>query len=687
LQQTENNKIFFNRIYFLVGIIFIFWVFLEVRLYNVQIKNQQFYLDQSALQAEKKIIKPAFRGIIYDRNRERLATNLNHYDLGVDLSFLKNKEKLIDLFQSVFRQSRAYYVNKLKGDSRYVPIARKVSDKIYAKFKDLDEPGLVIENNFRRHYPFDNYGSQVIGFTDIDDRGASGIELQYDDLLKGKDGWTILQRDAKKRLSYSAEHPIYDSESGADIYLTLDKNYETIVEDRLREGVEKYNAQSGMAILMDPETSEILAMCSYPSFNPNKPANSKPEYRKNRTISDVFEPGSTFKLFPAAALLQEGNYKQDSIIYCENGSYKYYDHLVRDSKKHGWLTLRSVFENSSNIGMVKSTVNFPKNVFYKYLKEFGFGTTTGVGLTGENSGSLSKPENFSGISKGMISHGYEIGTTALQITNAYCAVVNGGELMRPYLVQKVVDRNGEIIEETKPEIIRTVISEGVADAMKNFMIGAIERGTGKSAHIEGMEVGGKTGRAQKYDEQRNHYKPGAYIASFIGFAPKDNPEFVLAIFLDEPRPKYYGGETAAPIFKSIMEHLLKMTSGSKKSDNDIIITATETDKVPNFTGMPASAIQELLAVRDLDYEYKGEGFYIISQKLDDGDLIFELGNPVVDNSIMPDLRGLSIREALKKIDFSKVKVKIEGIGKVKAQTVKAGTKIGNSLDLLLSCSN
>ncbi len=685
--STSKNAIHFGRVYIIVGAIVLFWGFLEVRLYQIQINNHEFYQKQSTNQVEKKIIIPASRGIIFDRNDERLATNLIHYDLGVDLNRLGNKKLLIQSLGKVFRNSAAYYNNKFKKGGDFVYLSRKVSKKQVELIADIKEPGLVKLKNFRRFYPFSKYGSQVIGFTDVDDHGASGIEKQYDDILKGKNGWTILQVDAKRRFSYSAEHPVIEPERGADIHLTIDKNYQTILEDNLEIGVKKYRAKSGMAILMRPETSEILAMCGYPGYNPNHLSKSKPEFRKNRIFSDVFEPGSTFKLFPIATLLQEGIKKTDDIVYCENGSFRYFDHTVRDSKKYGWLSLQRVFENSSNIGMVKLSDNIPKHVFYRYLKNFSFGSLTGTGIQGENSGFLSKPNVYSGISKGMMSHGYEIGSTALQIANAYCAVVNGGYLMKPYFIRKIENAHGEIIEENSPTLIRQVISGEVSEVLKKFMVGVVTRGTGKKAQIDGVHVGGKTGTAQKYDGKKKKYKKGAYISSFIGFASLDNPEFVLAVFLDEPNPRYYGGETAAPIFKLMMQHLLNVSSGPVFTENLPVTTAYETEKSPNLVGFHVSVANEILNIRDVDYEFIGDGNYISSQKIVDDEIVFQLANYNVDISKMPDLRGLSIRDALKKVDFSKVRVQIKGQGKVKKQTIASGTEIKSPQVLVLNCSN
>jgi cell division protein FtsI (penicillin-binding protein 3) len=687
LKQPKSTKIHFGRIYYLVAAIILIWVFLEVRLYHVQIKNHEYYTKISTKQVEKKITIPASRGIIYDRNNVQLATNLIHYDLGVDKKNLKYPGRLATAFGKIFRNSNSYYLNRIKKGSDFVYLERKVSEKNMKLLHDIGEPGLVILKNYRRFYPFAEYCSQIIGFTDVDDKGASGIELQYQDDLKGINGWTILQVDAKRRFAYSAEHPVIEPESGTNIQLTIDKNYQSIVGENLKIGVKKYNAKSGIGILMKPRTGEILAMCAYPAFNPNYPSRSKPEHRRNSFVADVFEPGSTFKLFPIAALLQEGIKKSNDIVFCENGSYKYFDHTVRDSKKYGWLSLQRVFENSSNIGMVKLVQDLPKNIFYRYLKNFSFGSETGVNLTSENSGLLEKPEKFSGISKGMISHGYEIATTALQLTNAYCAVVNGGNLMKPYVVNKIISQENEVKEKRSSLKIRQVISEDVAKVLNKFMLGTVERGTGIKAKIEGYKVGGKTGTAQKYDNKKKKYIKGKYFSSFIGFAPYENPEFVLAIFLDEPNPKYYGGDTAAPIFKLIMSRLLKVTPGIEDEENGNYLTANENEDVPDLRGMHISIARDVLKSRNIDYDILGEGQYISSQKLVDDEVILKLGNLEINATRMPNLKGLTIREALKKIDFSRLRVKIDGNGKITKQTVKAGTHIKNKQVLILSCNN
>jgi cell division protein FtsI (penicillin-binding protein 3) len=687
LDQEIRPNIHFKRIYILLFVFILFWVLLEIRLFHIQINRHEFYTQQSNIQSKKKIKLKARRGEIFDRNGECMATNLIHYDLGVDLNMVDNKREIAYTFAVSFNKSENYFYHKIKRDRNFVYLARKVPENNMQKIKQISDPGLVIIENSRRYYPFNKYGSQIVGFTNVDDVGASGIEMQFEKQLKGTNGWTILLADAKRRFGYNVDYPYNNPVPGANIVLTIDKNYQTIVEDELETGVKKYNAKYGIAILMNPSSGEILAMCSRPSFNPNNPTQSSSENINNRAISEVFEPGSTFKIFPAAALLQENILKPNDIVYCENGTYSYYDHVIHDHKKYGWLTFKKVIENSSNIGMVKFSEKLPRHKFYRYLKNFGFDSYTGIDLVGENDGILNRPEEFSGISKGIISFGQEIGVTALQITNAYCAAINGGYLMRPYIIDKIIKVNGDIIKENKPYRIRQVIDNSVSKTLKEFMLGVVNNGTGQKAAIAGFIIGGKTGTAQKYDPELRRYKKHKNMASFIGFTPLEEAKFVLAIFLDEPKPNYYGGEVAAPIFVNIIKKIIHFTPAEEKPPaiNEPII-AKGSVRIPDLTGMPFNAAEELLELKGIDFDTKGEGNYITEQKNSGKDLNLTLGDHNVNNYI-PNLKGLTIREALREINFLKLKVKITGKGIVKKQSILPGLLTEKNAILLLTCEN
>ena len=468
--------------------------------------------------------------------------------------------------------------------------------------------------------------------------------------------------------------------------LTIDKDFQTILEDELKAGVLGSNARCGIAVLMDPYSGEILAMGSYPTFNSNDPQESLIAHRRNRAITDVFEPGSTFKVFSAAALLQEGIKKPDDIVYCEQGAFKFHDHIIHDSKSYGWLSFTKVLEHSSNIGMVKLMADIPSLSFYKYLKSFGFGTLTGITLPGESSGLLTHPRDFSGLSKGVISFGQEVGVTALQITNAFSAIINGGILMKPYLISRLSAPDGTIIQENKSEQIRQVISEDLSLLLKKIMYGVVLRGTGKKAFIEEIPVGGKTGTAQKYNKKINSYRKGGYLASFIGFAPYDSPRYVLGVFIDEPSPNHSGGYVAAPIFAGIIKRIYTHTPLQYDEQEPAIKLAEGSAQLPVLTGFTLPAAEELLELRDLSFDSEGKGSVVKKQTMENQNLILHLGETTSIPSKMPDLRGLSLREALRCIDFSKLTVKVDGVGDVHRQSIAPGSSLNRGSTLYLSCS-
>ena len=686
MTSGTSNNIQFSRIYIIVIGLIILWIILEVRLFTIQVIKHDYYVKQSQIQSAKKIILPARRGTIFDRNGEQLATNLIHYDLGVDLQRVKNKTAIAKRLSSLFKKSSEYYLRKMKRSRDFVFLERKVPESYFQQLNTIEDPGFVKIKGFRRFYPYGKYASQLLGFTNIDDRGISGLELQYEEKLRGQPGWTFLLADARRRFGYNVDFPQVLPEAGFDIFLTIEKNFQTIVEDELERGVQKYHAKYGLAVLMDPKTGEILALSSNPGFDLNRPQLSTTDQRRNRAIADIFEPGSTFKVFPAAALLQENFKKPSDIVFCENGSYKYYTHTVHDSKKHGWLSFRKVIENSSNIGMVKLSADIPDRTFYRYLRNFGFDSQTGIDLLGEASGMLTKPNKFSGISKGVISFGQEVGVTSIQMVNAFSAIVNGGHLMRPYVVQKIVNPDGSNEYEAESTPIRQVISADVSKTLKDFMLGVVQRGTGKNINTDYVLMGGKTGTAQKYDRKTNRYKPNHYFASFVGFAPYDSPKFVLGIFLDEPKPIYYGGEVAAPIFSAIMQRLLKFAPAE---ENYPLYEQKFVDKnlrIPDLRGLYYTAVEEYCQLKDISLQIEGDGTHVLSQNQNKGAVQIVLGKPVITDTQVPNLKNKTIREALKLINFSKFRVKITGRGMVVKQFPAPGSATSNNSILLLTCS-
>jgi membrane peptidoglycan carboxypeptidase len=336
--------------------------------------------------------------------------------------------------------------------------------------------------------------------------------------------------------------------------------------------------------------------------------------------------------------------------------------------------------------MVKLTKDISNRTFYRYLKNFGFDSRTGINLIGENAGTLSKPDKFSGISKGVISFGQEIGVTAIQMVTAFSALINGGNLMRPYVVQKIIGSDQSEIDEIQPALIRQVITAEVSEILRGFLLEAVQRGTGKKGRLDDILVGGKTGTAQKFNSKTKMYKKNAYLSSFIGFAPYDSPNYVLGVFVDEPKPRYYGGDVAAPIFSSIIQRLIKFAPTKESEQVPELKIAEKNTHVPDMTGLQFAAAEEFLKINDMSFQIKGKGTHVISQSQKSDEVALVLGDPQLKSSVLPNFKGKTVREALKLVNFSKIRVNIKGNGIVVKQSPSPGKKITNNEILTLTCA-
>lgn len=677
-----------GRFFALAGGLFFFWFLLEANLFRFQIVDHERLSAVAKKQYEREITLDAQRGTIYDRSGNKLATNIIYYDVAADPLLVKNKEYIAKTLSNSFRRSKNYYMSKMSRNSHFAYLERRTTESSIRPLLNFEDPGLIRFENFGRYYPYGSNAAQLIGFTDPDDNGLSGLELQFEDQLKGKNGKAFLQYDATRGVSYNADYPLLKPVAGVDYYLTLDKDIQTVVEKALKKGVDEIRAKSGMVIIMDPSSSAVLAMANYPSFNPNKHKRYEEWIKKNRAITDAFEPGSTLKMFSASAILQERLKKPDDIVFCENGKFKMYDHTINDTKKHGWLSFKKVVELSSNIGMVKLVDEMPKNTLFRYLKNFGFGMETGIGLMGEAPGSLAPPAKWSGLSKAVIAIGQEIGVTGLQITNAFCALINGGYLNKPFIVSHYREfGSDELVQVNKTENIRQVISPEVCDILKSFMKGVVEDGTGKKAKVDQITVGGKTGTAQKFSRKTGRYYSNKYVASFIGFAPYDNPKYVCAVFMDEPVTKKYGGDAAAPVFAEIISQIIhfdRLPPAIQEPQIRDRVYAKKVKSIPSLQGFEVKQVVDYLDDKDFDIEVNGKGRFIKDAALKDEKVFIKSEDNKVEMDKMPNLKGLTLRQALKQIDFSKVTIKISGNGKIYEQSIKAGTALKNRNWVLLS---
>ncbi|MFH1380827.1 MAG: penicillin-binding transpeptidase domain-containing protein, partial [Candidatus Omnitrophota bacterium] len=362
-------------------------------------------------------------------------------------------------------------------------------------------------------------------------------------------------RDAKRREVVSFKESAMPARDGNSLVLTIDEVIQHITETEVDRIVELYKPTAVSIVLVVPKTGEILALANYPVFDPNNPEDVTKDFVRNRTITDSFEPGSVFKIVTASAALEENAVDFDTEVFCENGSYKVGKRILHDYRPYGKLKFREVIEKSSNIGTAKVAEILGKEKLAAYIEKFGFNNVTGIDLPGEVSGIMRDPSGWSYVDMTTVPMGQGIAVTNLQLVMAISAIANGGLLMRPYIVQKFINEEGDLIRTTKPEIIRRILSKKTSGEVRELLEGAVERGTGKQAKLSNFTSGGKTGTAQKVRPLGGYYKK-KYIASFIGFAPINNPEIAIAVMVDDPKGKYFGGQVAAPAFKNIAEKVL-----------------------------------------------------------------------------------------------------------------------------------
>ncbi len=528
---------------------------LGVRLVFVQVGAGKSLSDIASSQHRLAVSILPKRGIIYDRNLKELAITINLNSVFAEPFRVKDKELASYKLAGVLGVSRDEIYKKLRQEKGFVWLGRKVSPDIARAVRALDIKGIDFIKEPQRVYPNGVLASHVMGFTDTDNNGLEGLELRFDKYLKGVMGYRYAIRDAKQREVPAYEYKEIQPTDGDSMVLTIDSMIQSIAERELENGFKKYRAKGACIIVMDPFTGDILALANRPSYDPNNVNTSPIDFRRNRAICDFFEPGSSFKIIAASGLLEEKVVKPSDRFFCENGEYKWYGHTYHDHTPHGWLAFRDVIKFSSNIGTMKAAQKLGPDRLYKYVKKFGFGEKTGIELPGEVNGITTHPGTWSKLSLCSISMGHEVTVTALQLACAMSALANGGNLVKPRIVDRIQDNSGHVIQEFESKKPQRVISEETAQEMRNILRGVVDSGTAELAEVKGYFPGGKTGTGQKV-EPNGTYSHSKFTASFIGFVPYDNPRLVIAIIMDEPRPMYYGGVVCAPVFKKVTAELM-----------------------------------------------------------------------------------------------------------------------------------
>ena len=537
-------------------------VIFAVKLVFIQVFNAAYLAKLAEKQHNYFIELEPRRGGIYDRKLRPLALNVAAYSLYAKprAMTVQAKKKAIKEIDRLLDLGEDFLKKRLDKDKYFVWIVRKLTSADVATIKALKIDGLDFVKESRRYYPNQSLGAHVIGFAGMDNRGLEGVELIYDHYLKGEFGWSQIIRDARHR-ELLIEKGFIPPKNGFDFILTIDETIQFIAERALEEGFRQHHAIGASLIIMDPKTGEILALANRPTYDLSHFSEGNQDSRRNRAIVDMYEPGSVFKIVTAAAALEDGKVKESDKFFCENGEYKVGGHILHDHSKHGTLTFKEVIEQSSNIGTTKVAQLLGPVTVYKYAKLFRFGMPTGINLIGEVNGVLRHPSQWSKTSIAAIPIGHEVTVTAIQLLGAISAIANDGVYMQPFVVKYIKDQEGELIKEFKPQAISRVISGETARRLKEILAGVVENGTGKLSKIPNVRVAGKTGTAQKV--LGGQYSHNKFYASFIGFAPVEDPQIAMVVIFDEPHPSYYGGTVAAPVFKRVAEDVLKYLAASK----------------------------------------------------------------------------------------------------------------------------
>lgn len=541
------NKNFSFRVKFVSSIILISFFLIFTRLFYLQVILNPELTHRAEKESKRKITEIDGRGKIYDINGEILADSIVSWDIAI-----MKKEfdgKFTNKIAEILNKNPQVIANTIKKAKNYVKIAKKADRIIYDKLKEFitnnKVKGVILEPVQERIYPSE-VAKEIIGLTN-QDKGLTQIELIYDKYLKAPLITRETLRDASGNIIYEGKETI--TEKPKEIYLTINSKIQFAVEEILKQYVKNSIAESGVAIVQEPNSGKIVAMASYPQ-----------NYVNLKPVEWTYEPGSTFKTIILAAGFEENIISEEDYFFCENGSWKFNSKVtIRDHEPEGNLKLNEVFEKSSNIGFAKIGLKIGLEKVYFYIKAFGFGMKTGIGFPGESAGLMRNIKDYTTLNLAVTSYGHSISVTPLQLINAYSAIANGGKLLQPYIVDRIIDpENQKLVLKNEPKEIRKILSDKTIQRVKNMLIGVVDRGTGKNAQIIGYSVAGKTGTSNKIDPRTKKYLEKQNITSFCGFFPASNPKYTILVIIDNPKKFHYGGEVAAPAFAEIAKRIINI---------------------------------------------------------------------------------------------------------------------------------
>lgn len=650
-----------RRITVIQAVIVIWMMAIGAKLIWLQVKQHDWLFARASRQQQAEIELSPMRGVIFDRNGNELARSVAVKSLYASPAEMSNAGSAADTLSKLLDIDRDDLYKRLTSGRAAVAVKRKLDDDEVAGVEKLMRqgmPGLRFINEMKRFYVSGASAAHLLGFVDFDERGVGGVELSYDKLIRGQGGRLLLDVDA---LNKSYDHSVEDPVPGANVTLTVDLIIQNHVEKALAEVVRATHARGGTIVIVRPATGEILALANYPTFDPNRVSGSNEIQRRNRAVETAFEPGSIFKLVTYSAALEEHIIRPNSLIDCGGGQIKIADRIIHDHP-YGVLTAAQALAKSSNVAAIKLGMRLGNERLAQYIERFGFGKRTGIELPAESRGLFQPASEWGPTTIGSIPMGHEIGVTAVQVAAAYACIANGGEWVKPHLVDHITATAGDVLDQTQLEK-RQVVSENTASTLKSMLEGVVLQGTGKAARIGGYRAAGKTGTAQKVDEVTGRYSQTRYFASFAGFAPVDNPEIACVVSIDEPVGAHLGGAVAAPVFARVVSDTLHILGVQPENDPQSLLAGDfqvyDTAEIvadsrppvanPEDDSRPALDVSEAASHDPASKRY--------------GDVV------------MPDLMGKGIREAVSLCAAQGLKLKAAGDGVVSLQNPSPGALV------------
>jgi stage V sporulation protein D (sporulation-specific penicillin-binding protein) len=664
---------------------------LWVRVAWLQVARHAHYADRAAVHQVCRIVLPPARGELRDRHGEALARDLVTYSVSADPKLVTNRREAARLLARLLRRDARAVARDLAPGKRYVWLARSVPPEVGQRVAEAGIPGVYVSTGVHRDYPLGAVASELLGRTSVDRVGVEGVELQLDEELRGRAGWATRFRDGRGRTIALQRGLRRSPEDGRHVVLTIDAEFQSIVENHLARAVTEFQARRGFALFLDPRTGEILASVTVPHLAVGK--------TRNLNFTDQFEPGSTFKVVVAGAALEEGIVRPDEWFEASptGAALVAPGTIFHDVHKEAGYKFRDAVRWSSNIVMGRLAGRLGSERLYRYATDLGFGSMTGLSFPGEASGKLRSPSSWSGRSCPTIAIGQEVSVTPLQLALAYATIANGGVAMQPMLVREIQEANGRVVRRFTPQAMHRVFSDATTRQLREMLTAVVDSGTGKAARCAEFAVAGKTGTAQKFDVKTHSY--GRYfLSSFAGFVPADRPSIVGVVVIDEPTGRrYYGGDVAAPVFKAIVQDVGRLPEGPLGAGVLAVAArppAAAVVAVPDLRQMtPDEAVDRLRGI-GLHARLRGGPGRVREQEPPAGAMVergigvFVHTGPLADSTgrTLPDLAGLTAREALRRLTALGVRTRIEGSGWVVSQDPPAGAVLPLARSCRLRCT-